>query len=63
MSSWRQEDMFAYLFRCVVSRSFWLVMGFVRRSSLFKSRFILSSLLTTAYSGLLSEYEMVISED
>ena len=53
--------MFAYLFRCVRFIT-WLVVGF-RSSSLFKSRFILWSLLTTAYSGLLSEYETVMSED
>jgi len=56
--------MFAYSLGalCPVRFITWLVVGF-SSSSLFKSRFILWSLLTTAYLGLLSESETVMSED
>jgi hypothetical protein len=67
MISWRQGRRRICLLICLgalcpVRFITWLVVGF-RSSSLFKSRFILWSLLTTAYSGLLSEYETVMSED
>ena len=67
MSSWRQGGRRIYLLICLgalcsVPFITWLVVGF-HSSSLFKCRFILWSLLTTAYSDLLSEYETVMSED
>ena len=67
MSSWRQGGRRICLLICLgafcpVRFITWLIVEF-RSSSLFKSRFILWSLLTTAYSCLLSEYETVMSED